>query len=157
MQIIEQLKQTSPERFLVIYQSLEQHGFGPLDGEVAKALRFRPQAIKKLPMAQRARRAKLIIENAKNAELAYEILGAYLIKNHRALVTTFLDETGVKHDQGMIEDVDHNQPDPAKIAGVIEKLDASYDPADVTVYLAICAEQWPAVAAIDELWRKRTS
>ena len=156
MQIIEQLKQTSPERFLAIYQSLEQHGYGPLDGEVAKALRFRPAAIKKLPMAQRARRAKLIIETAKNAELAYEILGAYLIKNHSELVTTFLDKTGVKHDQGMIEDVDHNQPDTAKIEGVIAELDGKHDPADVTVYLAICAEQWPGVKALDELWRKRT-
>jgi hypothetical protein len=155
MQILEQLKKTSPERFLTIYSSLEQQGFGPLDGEVAKQLRFRPIAIKKLPMAQRAKRAKMIMESARNSELAYEVLGAYLIKNHRELVTGFLDQTGVKHENGMIDDVDHNQPDVAKIPTVVSELDKKYDPADVTLYLAICAEQWPSIAQFDELWRKR--
>ncbi|MBK7877021.1 MAG: hypothetical protein IPJ77_14960 [Planctomycetes bacterium] len=155
MQVLEQLKKTSAERFLAIYESLQQNGYGPLDGEVAKVLHFRPLAIKKLPMAQRARRAKSILESARNTELAYEILGAYLIKNHRELVTTFLDETGVKHDQGMIDDVEHNQPDAAKIEAVLTKLDGKFDPADVTVYLAICAEQWPQIQLLDQLWQKR--
>lgn len=155
MQVLEQLKKTSAERFLSIYESLQQNGYGPLDGEVAKLLHFRPHAIKKLPMAQRARRAKTILETARNTELAYEILGAYLIKNHRELVTSFLDETGVKHEQGMIDDVDHNQPDEAKIEPVVAKLDGKFDPADVTIYLAICAEQWPQVKLIDQLWKKR--
>jgi hypothetical protein len=155
MQVLEQLKKTSPERFLAIYESLAQHGYGPLDGEVAKALRFRPHAIRTVPMAQRARRAKSIVELAKNTELAYEILGAYLIKNHRELVTGFLDKTGVKHDQGMIEDVDHNKPDAEKLAGVVAELDKAYAPDDVTIYLAIAAEQWPDVKELDTLWRKR--
>ena len=155
MQVLEQLKKTSPERFLTIYESLQRDGYGPLDGEVAKVLHFRPLAIKKLPMAQRARRAKSILENARNTELAYEILGAYLIKNHRELVTGFLDKTGVKHDQGMIEDVDHNKPAAAKVAGVVAELDKTYAPEDVTIYLAIAAEQWPDVKELDELWRKR--
>ncbi len=155
MQVLEQLKKTSPERFLTIYESLQRDGYGPLDGEVAKVLHFRPLAIKKLPMAQRARRAKSILENARNTELAYEILGAYLIKNHHALVTTFLDETGVKHEKGMIDDVENNQPDAAKVEAAIAKLDGQYDPADVTIYLAICAEQWPKIAVLDQLWKKR--
>jgi hypothetical protein len=157
MQVIEQLKRTSPERFLAIYESLQQQGFGPLDGEVAKSLRFRPQAVRKLPMAQRAKRAKMLIETARNTELAYEILGAYLIKNHRGLVTGFLDDTGVKHDDGMIEDVDHNKPDAAKVKDVVTELDRKFDPADVTIYLAIAAEQWPDVKELDELWRARSA
>lgn len=157
MQVLEHLKNTSPDRFLAIYESLQRDGFGPLDGEVAKQLHFRPLAIKKLPMAQRARRAKAIIENARNTELAYEILGAYLIKNHHGLVTTFLDRTGVKHDKGMIEDVVHNQPDATKIPETVAELDQTFPPVEVTLYLAICAEQWPAIGLFDELWRKRTS
>jgi hypothetical protein len=27
----------------------------------------------------------------------------------------------------------------------------------VTIYLAICAEQWPEVGQLDELWRKRAA
>lgn len=155
MQVLEHLKSTSQDRFRTIYESLQRDGYGPLDGEIAKQLHYRPFAIKKLPMEQRAKRAKSMIENAKNRELAYEILGAYLIAKHHALVTTFLDLTGVKHEKGMIDNVVNNQPDPAKIPGAIAELDQAHPPEDVTLYLAICAEQWPSISLFDELWRKR--
>jgi hypothetical protein len=155
MQVLEQLQRLSPERFLAIYQSLEQQGFGPLDAEVAKHLRFRPQAIRKLPFDQRARTARRILEQSRNAQMAYEILGAYLIKNARTLVTDFLDATGVQHQDGMVEDLDNAKPDAAKIASAIHALDQKYKPEDVTIYLAMCAEQWPSVRELDSAWRQR--
>jgi hypothetical protein len=155
MQVIDQLKAMSAERFLAIYSSLDQHGFGPLDGEVAKSLRFRPQAIRKLPMATRAKRAKQILETSGNSELTYELIGGYLLKNCKELVTEFLDATGVKHEDGMIEDVDASQPDKKKIKSVVAELDKKYAPDDVTLYLAICAEQWPTVTELQELWEAR--
>lgn len=157
MQVLEQIQRMSPERFLSIYQSLEQQGFGPLDGEVAKLLKFRPQAIRKLPMDQRARTARRLLESSHNAQLAYEILGAYLIKNCKELVTGFLDATGVKHQEGMIEDVDAQKPAVDKLLPALAELDQKFAPADVTIYLAICAEQWPEVKQLDELWRKRAA
>ena len=45
MQVIQQLKQMSEDRFLHIYDTLSKDGFGPLDGEVAAALKFRPHTI----------------------------------------------------------------------------------------------------------------
>ena len=50
MAVLEHFKTLSEERFLALYQALSERGFGPLDHEVAKLLRFRPQAIKKIPM-----------------------------------------------------------------------------------------------------------
>ena len=104
MQVIDYLKNMSAERFLAIYQSLENQGFGPLDGEVAKILKFRPQAIRKLPMDQRARRAKAFLERGTNAELAYELFGTYLLKSQKKIVTGFLDATGVEHEEGISDD-----------------------------------------------------
>ena len=156
MQVLQQIQRMTPERFLAIYQSLEQQGFGPLDGEVAKLLKFRPQAIRKLSMEERARTARRILETTHNAQLAYEILGAYLIKHHKELVTGFLDATGVEHKDGMIEDVDAQKPAADKLVAALTELDKKYPPEDVTIYLAICAEQWPDVKPLDELWRKRT-
>jgi hypothetical protein len=138
-----------------MYESLAQHGFGPLDGEVAKVLKFRPQAIKKLPMAQRARKAKSLLLAQHNAELAYELLGSYLIKDHRELVTGFLDATGVKHDNGMIEDIEHNVPDKKKLGEAVKSLDEKHPAEHVTAYLAIAAQQWPEIKEIDEMWRAR--
>jgi len=112
-------------------------------------------AIRKLPMDQRARTARRLLETSKNSQLAYEILGAYLIKHHKELVTGFLDATGVKHQDGMIEDVDAQQPAADKLVAALTELDKKFAPEDVTIYLAICAEQWPDLKPLDELWRKR--
>ena len=155
MQVVEQLKSLSEERFLAIYESLENQGYGPLDAEVAKMMKFRPHAIKKLPMAQRAKRARTVVERSSNAELAYELFGTYLLKHHKELVTGFLDKTGVEHEDGMIENLDSNAPAGDKVADVAKELDGNFDAEDVTLYLSMCAEQWPQVKEIEATWRNR--
>ncbi len=154
--VVQQLEILSDERFLDIYEALSQNGFGPLDAEVAKALRFRPQAIRKLPMAQRARRARAIVGQQNNAELAYELLGGYLMAASKGLVTDFLDLTGVPHEEGMIEQIDANAPDLGKLHDAVKELDEKYDADNVTIYLALCAQQWSAVPELEALWRKRS-
>jgi len=156
MQVLDQLRALSEERFLKMYEALSQQGFGPLDGEVAKALKFRPQAIRKLPMAQRARKARSLMIARSNGEMAYEVFGTYLLKDHRELVTGFLDGTGVRHENGMIEDLDGNPPDEKKLDATLADLDKKFAPEDVTLYLAMCAEQWPAVKRLDAEWRARS-
>ena len=155
MKVIEHLKGISEEQFLTMYEALAQQGFGPLDHEVANAYRFRPQAIRKLPMAKRAKRAKSILISKARAELCYEMFGTYLIQHRKDLVTGFLDATGVEHEDGMLETLETNQPDPAKIADAVKELDGKFEPEDVTLYLALCAEQWPSVKELDALWRER--
>ena len=155
MQVIEQLRGMSPERFLSIYTALEKDGYGPLDGEVARALKFRPQAVRKLTMDQRARRARALVERGSNAELAYELFGSYLMATCKSLVTDFLDGTGIEHEDGMIENVDVSRPAADKIAAVVAELDGKYAAEDVTLYLSMCAEQWPGVAEIEAVWKMR--
>jgi len=155
MPVLEHFKQLSEERFLGIYQSLTDNGFGPLDGEVAKLLKFRPQAIRKIALDKRAKLARSWIEQKHNAELCYELFGTYLVRTKRDLVTGFLDATGVPHDEGMIANVDEAKPDPAKIDAAVRDLDAKFGADDVTLYLALCAEQWPSVPELATLWRSR--
>ena len=155
MQVIEQLKEMKEDRFLHIYESLSQDGFGPLDGEVAKVLKFRPQMIRKLPMPKRAKTAQSLLVRGANAELCYELFGSYLLQNAKELVTDFLDGTGVEHDDGMIKNVEDAKPAADKIASTVADLDAKYDPADVTLYLSLAAEQWPSVPEVESVWRMR--
>lgn len=157
MQVIEQLKTMDEARFATIYESLVHQGFGPLDSEVAKSLKFRPQAIRKLPLAKRAKRAKSILESGANAEMCYEIFGSYLIKEHKDLVTSFLDMTGVQHEEGMIQSTEEDKPDGSKVADAAKELDTKHSADDVTLYLSLCAEQWPQVPEIQELWKSRNS
>jgi len=156
MPVLEELQRLSDARFLALYEALGQRGYGPLDGELAKRLKFRPQAIKKLPMEQRARKARALIQNQRNAELCYEFFGTYLVRTRKELVTGFLDATGVPHDEGMIGDDVDARPDPTKLSAAVEGLDARFDPEDVTLYLALCAEQWPDAPEVAALWKART-
>jgi len=143
------------ERFLAIYSSLTHQGYGPLDGELARKLKFRPHAIKKLPLEKRAQQARAHMLQGRKAELAYEIFGTYLVKKEKALLTDFLDATGVPHEDGLIEDVDHGLPAPDKVPAAVKALDAKYPPEDVTLYLALSAEHWPKVEAVQQAWRAR--
>lgn len=153
MAVLEELQRMSDERFLALYSALAERGYGPLDGEVAKALKFRPQAITKLPIEVRARRARALLAGRSNAELCYELFGTYLVKTRKELVTGFLDATGVPHQEGMIEG--DARPDPAKVAPALAELDGRFAPEDVTLYMALCAEQWPDVPEVERAWRER--
>ena len=155
MAVLDQLEKLSDERFLEIYTQLQKEGFGPLDGEVARAMKFRPHAIKKLPFEHRAKRARAILQRSSNAELTYELFGGYLLAKEKGLITDFLDATGVEHEEGMIQDVDGSAPAKDKLSQAIADLDAKYPAEDVTLYLAVCAEQWPQVEELDGLWRLR--
>jgi len=156
MAVLEHFRSLTDERFLSIYEALSEQGFGPLDSEVAKILKFRPQAIRKVPLDKRARLAKGWIESRHNAELCYELFGTYLVRTKRGLVTGFLDATGVPHDDGMIENIDQAKPDATKLPDAVKKLDGEFDPDDVTLYLALCTEQWPGVSELESLWRERS-
>ena len=156
MTVLEHVRTMSPERFLSLYQSLERDGFGPLDGEVARSLHFRPQAIRKLPMPQRAKRARMLIESSGNTDLAYEIVGGYLLKTRKELVTGFLDATGVKHEAGMIEDIEGAQPAADRIAAAVAELGRKFPTEDVTLYLVLCVEQWPDVAEFGRILASRS-
>lgn len=143
-------------RFQAIYEALSEQGFGPLDHEVAKAMKFRPHAIRKLPMAQRAKKARNILASTRNAEMCYELLGSYLMKSHRDLITEFLDATGVDHEDGLIEG-ENIVPDEAKLDTAVEALDAKHPGEEVTLYLALSAQTWPEIGRFEELWMARTS
>ena len=155
MQVIEQLKGMKEDRFLHIYESLAKDGFGPLDGEVAKALKFRPQMIRKLPMPKRAKTAHTILIRGGNAELCYELFGSYLMQCAKPIVIDFLDGTGVEHEEGMVQNIDEAKPAADKVSSTVADLDSKYDSDDVTLYLSMAAEQWPSVPEVESVWRMR--
>ena len=102
-----------------------------------------------------ARRAQAILISTSNAEMAYELFGSYLMKTQKELITSFLDETGVSHEEGMLDGDEANSPDVSKLDDALKKLDGDYNSDDVTLYLSICAEQWSQSPEIEAAWRAR--
>ena len=154
--VLQELDRMSGDRFLAIYEALSDRGFGPLDGNVATALKFRPHAVKKLPFAQRAKKARSLIMSSSDAETAYDLFGSFLVKNHKELITDFLDATGVPHEEGMIEDLRAAEPDAEKLDEAIQGLDSKFEPDHVTLYLAMCSQQWPDSDHVIKLWNSRS-
>jgi hypothetical protein len=37
----------------------------------------------------------------------------------------------------------------------VAELDGKHAPGDVTLYLSLCAEQWPQVTEIQDVWKSR--
>ena len=153
---LQHLASLDEDQFLAVYETLSSQGFGPLDGEVARALKFRPQAIRKLPLAQRAKKGRQLLLAARNAEMAYELLGTYLFATKRELVTDFLDATGVEHEDGVVEETHSNLPAAEKIPAAVAELDKKYEPSLVTLYLCISAQTWPEIESFERLWRERS-
>lgn len=151
---IEFLATLDDARFHQIYEGLSEKGFGPLDGEIAKLMKFRPQAIRKLPLEQRSRHARAILLRTNNAELCYEVFGTYLMRRHEGLVTGFLDAVGIEHEDGIVEDASQI-PEGPKVKDAAKQLDSSFPPEEVTLYLALSSQTWPEVEAFDQLWRER--
>ncbi len=48
-----------------------------------------------------------------------------------------------------------DRPDPSKVAAAVSELDQNYDPDDVTIYLSMCAEQWPGISEVESVWKMR--
>ena len=71
-------------------------------------------------------------------------------------MTGFLDASGVKHENGMIEDIEGAKPASDKIAAAIAELDRKFPAEDVTLYLVLCVEQWPDVPEFGRILAKRS-
>ena len=72
------------------------------------------------------------------------------------VITAFLDATDVQHEESMIGNPTTDRPDPAKVAAAVASLDESHPPEDVTLYLSMCAEQWPDIEEVNAVWQMRS-
>lgn len=102
---------------------------------LAGQLRFRPAFVQKLPMDRRV--AYLARQVRPDDNLAGSLLLALHLGERRPLLAAFLDELGIPHDDGVIdEDHELETPDEDALARAVARLDEDFDAEDVLVYLA---------------------
>lgn len=84
----------------------------------------------------RTRRAAMMAEGGMPEETAAQALLSFHLCHRRPLLSTFLDQLGIEHDQGLIKEGVHPEP-PGKdaVTAAVEKIRASFDAADVELYL----------------------
>lgn len=79
------------------------------------------------------------------------LIRAWLLKKHKALLADYLDALGIKHEEGVVEDIPATMED-AKLNAAVDALLAKYPPETVAVYLHAFNEmneqEWPNLTAM---------
>jgi len=117
---------------------------------LAKNLHFRPQSILGLPVERKVKQL------SQQTRLPDTVIGRALVAYHlaecRPMLTAFLDELGIKHEDGLIADSVDELPGPDRLHAAATALAAKFPVDGVQLYLRTLAvqdpETWGALGAI---------
>ena len=130
-----------PETRLAAARSLYAHDWGQsptrreADLTIAMAMRFRDTMVRQLPVDKRA--AYLAKVGAPTENLASSLLLALHLEQRRPILASFLDALGVPHHDGLIsEEHEMKAPEAKVLKAAVAKIGASFDAAEVDLYLA---------------------
>lgn len=155
MNVVEQLQKLSEAQFLSIYEALSSRvSARSTTKSPSRSISARRRSATCPSRSEPSARGKSWPASAAR-NCATSFSASYLIKDRQELVTGFLDATGVKHEKGMVEDLENALPNPQKVAAAVAELDQKFSPSDVTLYLSMCADQWPQLPEIEAIWRQR--
>jgi len=119
---------------------------------IAQKIKFRPKSVMALPRDKKARH--LVSLGAVSELVAARLLVAYHLAHQRALMGSFLDALGIKHDHGLIEDEKVSPPAPDKLREAAASVASAYPADDVAVYLSTLVwqdpETWGPLADVPE-------
>jgi hypothetical protein len=120
---------------------------------VAETRKVRPVFLERQPRQQR-HATMLASLSRPNLELvAGNLIRNWLMKKQNSMLVQFLDELGIPHKEGVVDDLPPSVDD-AKLRAAVEGLLAKYPPESVAVYLLAFNEMneanWPNLKAMLE-------
>jgi len=108
---------------------------------IAQRIKFRAKSVIALPREKKARH--LVSLGAVSELVAARLLVAYHLAHQRAMMGSFLDALGIKHENGLIEDEEMGPPSPEKLREATAAIATQYPPEDVALYLSTLVWQDP--------------
>ena len=85
-----------------------------------------------------------------SARLALDAVREYLLVEQRPMLIRFLDELGIPHENGALDETPLDEPEPARLDAAIDTLVAEFPRVDVLLYLRTFAAHesapWPRLA-----------
>ena len=125
--------------------------------QLAKALHFREETIRKMPPEKKA---ELLAARIGVAEFD-QFLDIALMQHHthetNAMMAAFLDRWNVPHENGSIEAEDYTPPTSDQVRDAVNEVGGQYDRRDVVLYLAtaglLMSEDWEKATwpVVDEM------
>lgn len=130
--------------------------------QLAKALHFRDETIRKMPPEKKA---DLLASRLASPEFD-QFLEIALMQHHTreksALMAAFLDRWNIPHENGSIEAEEYTPPDADQVRAAVNALRGEFDEADIALYLAtaglLMAGEWRDATwpVVDELTAGRS-
>ncbi|MDH3626968.1 MAG: hypothetical protein OEV00_05925 [Acidobacteriota bacterium] len=122
-----------------------------VDQAVAAAIRFRPSAVRQLPVDRRV--GYLLSAVHPGDSLAMTLLIGLHLHGRPQILTKFLDDLEIPHENGAIdEDFDMKPPQRDRLESAIENLLAAHPTEQVEVYLAslfvLDPDTWGAIQEV---------
>jgi hypothetical protein len=108
---------------------------------IAQRIKFRPKSVVALPREKKARH--LVSLGVVSELVAARLLVAYHLNHQRAMMASFLDALGIKHDQGLIEEEDVAPPSPERLRDAAAAIAGQYPAEEVSLYLSTLVWQDP--------------
>lgn len=120
---------------------------------LAKAMNFRPEFFRKAPLEKKA---DWLLRRSSLPEL-HEALEMALMLHHTnargAMMGAFLDEWGISHSNGTIEEEEYGTPTQQQVRDAVEKLKTSWPLRDIVIYLATAGL---LMGTSEQGWREAT-
>jgi hypothetical protein len=112
------------------------------DLAVAAAMRFREPALRRQSIAQRVGYLLRVVHP--DDELAGSLLLALHLTHRRPILSCFLSELGIPHEDGLIDPDDHMEPPTASsVTAAVAALDDKFERPHIDLYLACLASMDP--------------
>lgn len=113
------------------------------DTAIANTLRFRPVAVRKLPLDKRV--GYLLRAVRADDSLASTLLLALHLGRRRAMLGAFLDGLGIEHEDGVIQVDDFETPTAEQLTDAVEAVYEGFPANEAEVYFATLIVMEPEV------------
>lgn len=125
--------------------------------QLAKALHFRDETIRKMPPEKKADLLASRIGSPEFDQFLEVGLMAYHTHEQNALMAAYLDQWKVPHENGSIESDDYTPPNADQVREAIRAFEGQHDRRDVALYLAaaglLMSDEWAGATwpVVDEI------
>jgi hypothetical protein len=125
--------------------------------QLARALHFREETLKKMPVEKRADLLASRIGVPEFDQFFEAALLQYHTHHAAEMMAAFLDRWGVPHTNGAIESDEYTVPTADRVRAAVNELADAYDRRDIALYLAsaglLMGDEWRAATwpVVDEI------
>jgi len=104
--------------------------------QLAKAMRFREETIRKAPAEKKADWLGSRLQSPELEDAFEAALMVFHTTKQKVMLSAFLDRWGVPHNEGSIEEDEYTIPGSSQVSEAVEALKNQYPIREITVYLA---------------------